>query len=94
MFTTAICHHSAPPMLMSSHLAIATSSVSQSRMRVPSFGAVSIGCQSAIFIRLRSDRYPRGHPEHLAHVRPFGEDNSADNDDNRDDCREADSPLL
>src|SRR5262245_4869682 len=45
MFTTAICHPLAPPMLMSSHLAITTSSVSQSRMRVPSFGAVSMGCQ-------------------------------------------------
>jgi hypothetical protein len=40
-------------MLMSSHLAITTSSVSQSRMRVPSFGAVSIGCQSTILSQRR-----------------------------------------
>jgi hypothetical protein len=35
-----------------------------------------------------------GYPEHMTHGRPFDEDNRADHDDNRDDCREADSPLL
>jgi hypothetical protein len=46
------------PMLMSSDLAITASSVSQSRMGVPSFGAVSIGYQSTILSDSAMTRLP------------------------------------